>query len=298
MLIREAAERVLSGETLGALVRDFNTRSIPTTKGNTWSVTTMKRMLVSGRISGQRDHQPRSRQSPVRKIVGETVGRAQWDAIITPAQTARLRAVLLDPQRRLNGGQARKYLLTGILHCGICGAGLNGRPKEDGTPRYVCAKIPGNQHCGKIYVRAPEADAFVVAMVGEALNSEEFFKALTQEPEGNEQDVFEGYLLDQEKLDQLARDYATGLIGRSEWLAARGVLEQQLAVAKGRLAKTSSTLALHDLVGGTFAENFRHLTFSQQRAVLTAVLVQVDVMPAVRGLNRFDPTRFRPTWRV
>ena len=65
-------------------------------------------MLDSARISGQREHH------------GEIVAKAEWPAIITPAETQRLRAKLGDPDRRTNRS-ARRYLLPALLRCGHCG---------------------------------------------------------------------------------------------------------------------------------------------------------------------------------
>ena len=63
---------------------------------------------MSGRISGQREHK------------GEIVAKAEWEAIITPGETQRLRAKLGDPDRRTNRS-ARRYLLARLLRCGLCG---------------------------------------------------------------------------------------------------------------------------------------------------------------------------------
>ncbi|HEY2206700.1 MAG TPA: recombinase family protein, partial [Pseudonocardia sp.] len=74
--VREAVRRVLAGETVRTVARDFNARGVPTSTGKAWTAQTLKRMLVSGRLSGQRDHQPRSRSETKRKIAGEIVGDA------------------------------------------------------------------------------------------------------------------------------------------------------------------------------------------------------------------------------
>ena len=56
--------------------------------------------------SGQREHN------------GEIVATAEWPAIISPAETSRIRALLSDPDRRTNR-VARRYLLVRLLRCGV-----------------------------------------------------------------------------------------------------------------------------------------------------------------------------------
>lgn len=150
-VIRECVKRVLAGEGVRTLAHALNQRGICTSTGGQWSAQTLKRMLASGRISGQRDHQPHARNETTRRLVGEIVADAVWPAIISKEDTARLRALLLDPKRRLTPTTPRRWLLTGILRCGCCDGPMCGRPREDGRMRYVCNKMPGNNRCGKVY---------------------------------------------------------------------------------------------------------------------------------------------------
>ena len=54
--LREAARRVLAGESLRSVCQDFNERGIATSTRGAWSIQTMRRMLCSARISGRREH--------------------------------------------------------------------------------------------------------------------------------------------------------------------------------------------------------------------------------------------------
>jgi site-specific DNA recombinase len=94
---------VLAGDSLRSICADLNERGVVSATGRRWSSQTLRRMLMSGRISGQREHH------------GEIVTTAEWDAIITPAETERLRAKLADPDRRTN--RSARYLLARLLRC-------------------------------------------------------------------------------------------------------------------------------------------------------------------------------------
>ena len=150
--IRELAERILAGESLRSAATDLNERGIRTVTGRAWTPHTVRQMLLGARLSGQREH------------LGEIVGKAAWPAIITKAQTARLRALLNDPQRRTNR-VARKYLLAGLLRCGACGTTMVARPREDHRRRYVCPRDPGRNGCGGTFILADDAETFIVEAV-------------------------------------------------------------------------------------------------------------------------------------
>jgi site-specific DNA recombinase len=113
-VIRECARRVLAGEPLGALVTELNARGIPTVTGKAWQNHTLKRVLTSARISGQREHHPLAAGRPRAPGRGEIRADAVWPAIISKADTARLRDALANPSRA-RVTPARTYLLTGLL---------------------------------------------------------------------------------------------------------------------------------------------------------------------------------------
>lgn len=299
-VVRDCAHRVLRGEPVRSVARDLNARGVLTSTGKQWTAQTLKRTLASGRISGQRDHQPRARAETKRKIVGDIVGDAEWPGIITKEQTASLRAILLDPARRLTSPSPRRCLLTGILRC-PCGASLCGRPTGDGQMRYVCNKVPGNNRCGRTYTLAKPTDTFVRDIVRIALDSPAFVRALREKAHAGQDDAIIGQMSeDQRKLEQLAEDYATGPMTRGEWLRARGALESRLEAARRKLQVTSRLAAIEGLCGDpvAFDEAWKTRTLHGKRAIVSAVLDRIVVQPAVRGRNTFDRNRFEPVWRV
>ena len=88
MILRSVVARFLAGESIGSLTVWLDQNNIRTSSGITWSRTSLRRLIRSARISGQRAHND------------EILGPAEWKAIITPEQTARVRAILDDPRRR------------------------------------------------------------------------------------------------------------------------------------------------------------------------------------------------------
>ena len=287
-IVREAASRILAGDSLRSLATDLNGRGVKPVQANAWSVHALRQLLQSARISGQREYR------------GEIVATAEWQAIITLDQTARLRALFADPARRLNR-TARSYLLAGLLDCGRCGATLVARPRADGTRRYVCAKGPGKPGCGGIAVLAEPTEHLIAEAVLYRLDTPELADALTGKAVADAENAASlGELAAHEaQRDELARAYGERAISLAEWLAARKPIEQRIAGHRRRLAQSTRTTALDGFVGHADALRGRwtDLPLSRQRAIVAALLDRTTVGPAVRGRASFDPSRIVPVWR-
>lgn len=287
--VGEAATRVLAGESLRSVTADLNARAVPTVHGGSWTTQVVRRLLLSARISGQREHH------------GQIVGKAQWDAIISTEDTARLRALLNDPARRLDR-TPRRYLLAGLLRCAHCDAKLISRPRGDGTRRYVCARVPGRAGCGKIAILAEPLERLVQEAILYRLDTPELADALSgRSSEGKEAARASAELeADQRQLEELATAYGNRLITFREYLAARKPIETRIDAARRALARDSKLTAVADYVGDGAALRARwdDLPFSRQRAILAALLDRAVVGAAVRGRTAFDPSRITPVWRV
>lgn len=288
-VVVEAARRVLAGETLRSVCRDLNERGIPTVTGRPWSTTVLRTILTSGRISGQREHR------------GEIVSTGSWPPIVTPAQTARLRALLLDPERRTNRAP-RRYPLTGLVFCGRCGSKLVARPRADGERRYFCAKGPNFTGCGGTAILAEPLEFFIAEAVLHRLDTPQLQRSVTKTLSAeDEADTVQAELARADgELDDLARLRGEGKISVREWMAAREPIERRRRAADQQLRALSGASALDGLVGqpSVLRSMWSNLDPARQRAIVAAVLPRIVIHPAVRGRNRFDPERIEPVWRA
>ncbi|HXH35942.1 MAG TPA: recombinase family protein [Plantibacter sp.] len=286
-VVKDCARRLLAGEPLRSIAADLNARGVASAGGGLWSPQSLRRMLASARVSGQREHK------------GEIVATAEWPAIITGEETATIRALLSNPARRTNRA-ARRYLLHGLLSCSHCGERLVARPRSGGQRRYACAKGVGFSGCGKTYVTADEVERFVTEAVLHRLDSPQLQKAV----ERRHRAVPETERWWQEaeaasaQLDELADAYGERLFSMREWMTAKKPIQERLTAARKQLAKATHTNALSAYVGngaGLRAE-WDSLDLSQQHAIVAAVVETVVVGPARRGYNRFDESRLTPVW--
>jgi DNA invertase Pin-like site-specific DNA recombinase len=287
-IIRECARRFLAGDAIRGICADLDARGVRSVSGKPWRPQTMARMLKSARISGQREHR------------GVIVADAQWPAIITPAETTRIRAIFSDPSRRTNRA-ARRYLLVRLLRCGLCGETLVSRPNGDGIRRYICARGVGFSGCGHLFIKADELELFIVEAILHRLDSPELAAAMNGgrgDPDAERIQVE----LDEATahLAELARAYGERTITLAEWLAAREPIERRMATAKRQLARLGRVSVVEGHVGHASAlrKTWPDLPLTSQRSIVAAVLDHAIVGPGRRGYNRFDETRLTPVWRV
>lgn len=279
-VVRRLAAATLSGAPMRSLVADLNERGIPTVSGVPWSPTTLRRLLRSGRISGQREHR------------GQLVADAVWPGIISKADTARLRALLDDATRRTHSGTARTYLLSGLVYCGRpeCGARMTSRPTSKGVRRYHCAVDRGG--CNRNGIDADGVEATVVADMLDALDGPDL------EPEESHPDT-DGTAADVERLEgelaELAEMYAAGRLPLREWLTARTGLDERLQVARSSLLGPALPRVLAD-DDTPLSDRWPAMGFDLKRAVLDAVVRRVTIAPWTTNRGRFDADRVDIAW--
>jgi hypothetical protein len=175
------------------------------------------------------------------------------------------------------------------------------RPRGDGARRYVCAKGPGLKGCGGTFLLAAHIEPFIAQAVLHRLSSPHLARALA----GDADDSATAIVLheieaDTALLERLAGDLGRKKIGLPEWESARAPIAQRLEANRALLDTQTHDRALDDLLANPMGIQpaFERLTLSQQHAIVAAVLDHAAVGPAIRGLNRFDPARVSPVWRV
>ena len=119
-LIKEAARRILAGDSLRGIVTDWNGRGILSSTDGRWNNQVLRRMLLSARIAGYREHKGQ-------------LYPGQFAKIIEPETWQAVKAILTDPSRKTSdaGGQPR-HLLTGLARCGVCDRPMRARMMHSG----------------------------------------------------------------------------------------------------------------------------------------------------------------------
>jgi DNA invertase Pin-like site-specific DNA recombinase len=160
--IKEAANRVLKGESLRSIAFDFNKRGIKPAEGmkngesriDKWQGSSLRRVLISPRIAGLREHN------------GEVVGKAAWPAIIDEATHDRLVGLLSNPERRpANYGRPRVHPLAGLVYCGSCDGPLVTYLQQRQTRGYGCRKDENPDCEARVRIVAEAMEAYIEGYV-------------------------------------------------------------------------------------------------------------------------------------
>jgi hypothetical protein len=290
VLIREAAERLLAGESQGSVLRDWEAAGVVTPTGGPWRYSTFRRMMQRPRLAGLREHQ------------GEVVGPAEWDGIIDPDTHERLRVRLKGTGRhRVN--RERLYMLTGgPAVCGRCGAALIAA-RRDGKRTMVCPSGPGKPGCGRVSVVAEPVEELVGQAVIEALDGPMLTQAIEADQRVGDRDAeLSQQIAAKEAAFERAADdhYIEGIIDRPTFIKVSRALDTEIESLKSRLTRTSRSRILTSLPTNRQALQvaWDHAEIGWRRGMVMAVIDSIKVNPAARGRNRFDPDRIHITWHA
>jgi DNA invertase Pin-like site-specific DNA recombinase len=286
-VLREGVGYVLAGGSLRSLVARWNDAGIRTTRGNPWRSHTLRRLLLSPRIAGLREHR------------GVIVGPATWEGIIAPSEHEAIVAVLTDPARTKNAGRtARAYLLTGgVLHCASCGAAMVARPNDRGARRYACLKDFGG--CNGTFILAEPVDDVIRDAVFVALDGDGLTRALAAKgPDTTDAEMELAKI--HAKIDEIAGAYSDGALTLEAYSAATRKLEDRRDDLRRAAAAATSSRALRGVPSGIDALKawWTDADLVQRREVVGAIVQSVTVGPALRGRNVFDPSRLKIRWKV
>lgn len=233
---------------------------------------------------------------------GKIVGKAAWEPIVGEDTYRAARALLTDPLRRLTAtGPKPKYLLTGVLICGICGSRHFARHGNGDNRMYSCASaektpnLPGaGRHLGR---NMEQLDAYVEQIIIERLRRSDVLAALSSP-----------------RVDIPALDSRRSVLNAEleDWARQEGITPRQLAIKSAPLLAELEEVerelsegirgsGLEEFTGdidpakvwyGDESEGLPPLPMERRRAV-AALLLRVRLLPVGRGGGQKPPG-----WRV
>lgn len=277
-LILEATRRLLAGESMRMVVLDWKRRGVLGTGGAPFTHHSLKRVLCSGRVAGYRDH------------LGK-LHPAAWPALVDRGDWEALRALL---GKRKGQQPARRYLLTGFVVCGRCGAKLTAQPRAGGQRSYEC------KACFRIVRQAEPMEDYVRDQVLDALAGPglELMGRRAAVPAWSPA-VLAGRLeADSAKLGALE----TLKDDLDDYPAQVARIQARIELARRGLAQHAAAGVLADLPGTTtqLRAAWERWSLDKRRAVLAEVIARVVALPARRGA-RWDPDTVEippDGWRV
>ncbi|WP_067429125.1 recombinase family protein [Nocardioides jensenii] len=316
-----ATQAVLSGVSLGAIIRDWNERGITATRGGKWGYSSMRTLLLRWSNAGIRQ---RTITDPVtRKKTVVEHGAGTWEGFISEADFRALKAKLEDPARiRHRGETGRKHLLSHILKCGKCQSPLRASHTTTRAGlHYMMYQCSGSgcrlgidyDTAERVVIRAVASRLAMPSPSMLALTADERKKAgdahtrLTQITE-DEQLIEESKISAASKIRQLEslqteREHLENIVsGIGQRMALAAMMQDQIPViSKGKASLSKASEAMAEAL-----DRFEGLDLDRKRELIRS-LFSVSVEPSLKGvrptketaakrlvLTRLDPATGQP----
>lgn len=292
-VVRDAARRVLAGESLRSIARALDEAGAVTTTGKPWTGPTLRKVLLRPATAG------------LRGSAGEVIGKGQWEPLLDEDTWRGVVAILSDASRRTTDRYARTYLGSGLYLCGVCGGPLTGNTTAGGGPgarraAYRC-RIADRDGVSHVVRGVERLDEWVVNVMVERLSRPDALAASAPPPEDTTPLHTEAAGL-RARLDEAARGWAAGALTQAQLLAASSELRTRLEQVEGRIGQARQGSALDGLAGAEDVHAaWEGLSLDRRRAVLD-LLVMVTVLPRehagrLPGGAYFDHTAVRIDWK-
>lgn len=320
-VIREAARRILDGDSLRSIATDFNTRGIPSPRTGEqarkaeredipapppipWQGITLRQMIRRPSLAGLRTHRG--------KVIG-TFNPELHPPIIDEDTHARIEALLTDPNRAQGtGGRTPVHLLSGVATCGRCDGtvGADGElvpcggrmvrapgrmtsTKSGGAkrqpPAYVCVE------CHRVRRKQSEVDEFVTEVILRRLEQPDAAQLFSRGDAGAAQVARDAIAAIDARLATAADQFAEGVLTGDQLRRITERLRADRAAHERTVAESMPARVPMDVVGPLARQTWAGLHIDSQRAIIQE-LAEVIIEPQGSG-RTFDPDLIRIAWR-
>ena len=223
-VVKEVFESSLRGNGLKEICKGLNERGV-TNRGNRWNKGSLHYMLTNEAYTGTAVWGKTSKDGqapdPVRV-------EGAWPALVSRELFEKVQQAMRDraPKVRRPARVGSKFLLSGLLKCGVCGRPYRAQGAKCGKfAYYICGTLfrEGAGTCSARYLNAPKLETFVVEKIRERIL--------------NEETITELVTLVAEEIDAMAGE----LSGRLE------VVEAELSDVRKRLEKLYEAIETSEL---------------------------------------------------
>ena len=223
-VVKEIFESSLRGNGLKEICKALNDRGIAN-RGNRWNKGSLHYLLTNEAYTGTAVW---GRTSKAGKATDPVRVEGAWPALVSRELFDDVQQAMRDraPKVQRPARVGSKFLLSGLLKCGVCGKSYSAQGAKSGQfSYYICSTLhrEGAGTCSARYLNAPKLEAFVVEKIRERILNEETIVALVT--------------LVAEEIDAMAGEHS----GRLE------VIEAELSDVRKRLEKLYEAIETSDL---------------------------------------------------
>jgi DNA invertase Pin-like site-specific DNA recombinase len=278
-LVRDAYSHFLAGTQLRAIARQWNEAGVRTPRGNTWSGSRVRELLLLARNAG------------LRELRGQVVGTGTWPPIVGE-ETWRAAHAKITAKRGTGPYAGRKYLLSGIARCGHCVAALTSHISARGKRQYACYE------CHKVARSGEALDELIVQTVVRRLAAPDAVELLcSEDAQVDTTALREQRRTLEDRLEQLGVEYADGELPAATLRKATDRITEKLAAIDAQLLDSVKVNVFDGVIGaGDVRAAFDGLDLGRQRTVVDA-LVEITVLPVGKRARIFDPDYIDVGWK-
>jgi DNA invertase Pin-like site-specific DNA recombinase len=283
--IRQGCRDLLSGASLYSIAQSWNGAGLTGTRGKPFSGETVRQVLINPRIAGLMIYQG---------VILEGV-TPEWRAIVDRDVWESVRALLSDPKRFHAKSAARRYLLSGIALCGVCGKPLKSSSARATDNKMAGAYYCARQGCMKVSRGLDATDQFVIDTVTSRLAQRN--AALTvARPDVNLAALRNRITELQGQIDAANNEYDNGDIDARRLNARIDRVNEKLKPLQDKYYGGRMPDDVKDLAGRQdAAQKFEALPLLRRRRVIDSLLTIV-VFPQRPG-SRFDENAIDIVWK-
>jgi len=279
-LIRKAARDILAGVTVTDIARGWTAagvRQVRSVRG--WHATTIRKLLTAPRNAGLMGSR------------GGIVGEGRWQPILDRETYERVCAELKRRAERFTFERAPRYVLTGVLVCGLCGTPLmHGRTR--GTWTYRCKAGQGASGCGRCQIAAEPLERDIAEALFEYADGARLAEMALSATGSPAQAIVSELAQLEADAAETADLAARGRIRPKDFAAYSEATEERQRKLRASLAEVSGAATLEPYAGrpGVLRTAWPSLTTSQRRALILAGLGRLVVDS---GRGGYDFARVR-----
>ncbi len=275
--IRELYRRVLAGMNMMAATRWLNEQGLTTTTGRRWERSATRAMLLNPRNAG------------LRALKGQIIAPGRWEPIVDEAVFRATVELLTDPARK-RSRPARRWLGGGLFRC-HCGARVRANYSHHGTRVYQC------QSSAHLSRAADPIDQLVRAVIAGRLRRPDAASLLAADnTRADITGLRDSAAALRLRLDQLAADYAEGLLTGRQVQVASSRITTQLETVERHLADAGRGSRLAPLLAAPDpGRAFLDAPVDVQQATVNA-LATVTILRGTPGRTPFDPNTISIEW--
>ncbi|MBM0259362.1 recombinase family protein [Micromonospora sp. 4G55] len=255
--VRDAVRRLLAGETVYGISKDFGMQP-----------RTLKRAVTNPAIAGLREYNGELFPTP-------------WEPIVDREDWQRVCEILADPSRRKSETNQRKYMLSGLVFCHCGNRMTSTSAKRTEGPTYECSKALGG--CGRARIVMRPLEEYIAEQVFTRLDSPALRAAMARDREGvddTERELRKAVADDEEGLIRLGDERDDNLIGEAEYRRRRARLTDRLEANRAALDRATRKRAHTRLPSGT---DLRAVWADRddvwKRTILASVIERIDIGP-------------------